>query len=331
MSVSDSLPWRTIFAVLLAGLVALGILFLDQFLPFGIWIDAAIAIPIAAVVFFGLLIVFRVEELTMLLEWIRRCSRDAGAMNLIPVVKGALTFVPGVMALRGQGTTGGSDSADYCYGVWLKHVSLLADAGLRGVPPVIAELGPGDSLGTGLCALLSGAERYVALDVVQFANTARNLLVFDRLVQLFRERAPRPTRGWPDFDSLLDARHFPSAVLDEARLSRSLAPDRVAAIRDAVESAGKPDGNGMIEYRVPWSDPSVVRTASVDLIISHSVMEHVGDVEGTYAACASWLRPGGWMSHQVDFSDHGITGQWNGQLAYPDLAWASSPAGALSC
>ena len=242
-------------------------------------------------------------------------------MNLIPVVKGALTFVPGVMALRGQGTTGGSDTADYCYGVWLKHVSLLADAGLRGVPPVIAELGPGDSLGTGLCALLSGAERYVALDVVQFANTARNLLVFDRLVQLFRERAPRPTRGWPDFDSLLDARHFPSAVLDEARLSRSLAPDRVAAIRDAIESAGKPDGNGMIEYRVPWSDPSVVRTASVDLIISHSVMEHVGDVEGTYAACASWLRPGGWMSHQVDFSDHGITGQWNGQLAYPDLAW----------
>ena len=77
--VSDLLPWRTIFAVLLAGLVALGILFLDQFLPFGIWIDAAIAIPIAAVVFFGLLIVFRVEELTMLLEWIRRLVPRRGA------------------------------------------------------------------------------------------------------------------------------------------------------------------------------------------------------------------------------------------------------------
>jgi hypothetical protein len=80
----------------------------------------------------------------------------------------------------------------YCYEVWLKHLTLLWANGLRTIPDTVAELGPGDSLGTGLAALLSGANHYYALDIIRYADTPRNLMIFDQLVDLFqRRRAPQ--------------------------------------------------------------------------------------------------------------------------------------------
>ena len=242
-------------------------------------------------------------------------------MQLMPVVKGALTWVPGVMALKGIRPTGGSTTADYCYGVWMKHLVLLADAGMSRIPTTVAEAGPGDSLGTGIAALLCGARHCLALDVVRIAPRERNLAIFDELVRLFRQRAPRPRRGWPDFDALLEPDLFPHRILGDALLEQSLDPARLAAIRAEID-AGIPGGpDAFIRYRVPWGVPEPAEAGTADLVISHSVMEHVDDVDALHRACAAWLKPGGWFSHQIDFTDHGITGQWNGHLAYPDAAW----------
>src|SRR5262245_22309033 len=106
----------------------------------------------------------------------------------------AITLIPGVASLppishilqeKAKGT-GGSVSAEYCYSVWLRHLVTAAECGLNSDPKTVAELGPGDSLGVGLAALLSGAERYYALDVVEHANAAHNIVVLDALVELFR-------------------------------------------------------------------------------------------------------------------------------------------------
>lgn len=75
-------------------------------------------------------------------------------------------------------------AADYCYRVWQQHVSNLAAAGLSTSPRNVAELGPGASLGVGFCALLTGAERYVALDIRRYADRETNLAVFDDLADL---------------------------------------------------------------------------------------------------------------------------------------------------
>ena len=80
--------------------------------------------------------------------------------KLRPMLVGAATFVPGVRQLfssvkEGMGL-GRATSARYCYSVWLRHVALLARNDLWNYPRVVAELGPGDSLGVGLCALLCG-------------------------------------------------------------------------------------------------------------------------------------------------------------------------------
>lgn len=238
-----------------------------------------------------------------------------------PTLKGSLTFIPGVRSLLPRRGTGGSNSAKYCYGVWMKHMTLLFANGMRCMPLRMAELGPGDSLGVGLAAMLSGVQHYQALDVVRYANTEENLKIFDELLQLFQSRAPRFVKGWPEFDHLLNERLFPSSILTEEHLSRSLAPERVARIRAALVNGSKPTDAISISYKVPWDDPAIIEPHSVDLIISHSVLEHVTDLDATYRAMHAWLKPGGMMSHQIDFQSHGLTKQWNGYRAIPEFMW----------
>lgn len=243
-------------------------------------------------------------------------------MQLSSIVRGTLTFIPGIRRIvPGIGVgTGGTDSAAYCYGVWLKHLTLLHANGMKEMPRTIAELGPGDSLGIGLAAMLSGVDHYCALDVVRHAQDGRDLAIFDELVDLFRQRAPRPTRGWPDFDAHLDEDLFPGGILNEGVLARALAPERIENLRALVQGRTA-ETDVSIRYMVPWDDDGVIEPATVDLIISHSVLEHVVDLKKTYRAMHAWLKPGAWMSHQIDFTSHGLAREWNGHRQYPELIW----------
>lgn len=244
-----------------------------------------------------------------------------GDLRLGPVARGLLTYVPSLNDLLPSPSAGGAThSATYCYGVWLKHLTLLRANGMEELPRIVAELGPGDSLGVGLCALLSGANHYVGLDVVAHSSSESNRTILDDLVKLFRERAPNPDQGWPQFGAFLDARRFPGHILGEDLLRASVHPDRVDAIRRAI--IGVPDHDPVtVEYKAPWFDPRVIERDSVDLIVSQSVLEHVDDLRGTYQALYQWLRPGGWMSHQIDFKSHQLSKRWNGYRTCSEGLW----------
>ena len=185
---------------------------------------------------------------------------------------------------------------------------------------MIAELGPGDSLGVGLCGLLSGADQYVGLDVVAHSSPESNLGVLDELVRMFREREPNPDHGWPQFDAYLDARHFPGQVLGDATLQRALQSKRVDDIRRAITRPAEPNPIS-VEYKAPWFDPRVIEPDSIDLVVSQSVLEHVEDLAGTYRALYQWLKPRGWMSHQIDFKSHQLSKRWNGYRTCSEGMW----------
>lgn len=239
-------------------------------------------------------------------------------MNFRQLLYGIATFVPGLLPDRPGG--GDSQSARYCYSVWLRHLVMAHARGYADVPKVVAELGPGNSLGVGLAALLSGAERCVALDVVAHSDLATNLDVFDELVTLFQARAPIPhDADMAEVKPALDDYGFPHTLLSDSVLDTSLDPARIAAIRASLI---EPDtAQPYIVYKAPWNDAATIETDAVDMIYSQAVLEHVDDLSGTYQAMHSWLKPGGLMSHQIDFKCHGTASTWNGHWRYSDFLW----------
>lgn len=243
------------------------------------------------------------------------------------MILNSVVLVPGMQRLEGVRSrlrkrelgTGGTSSARYCYSVWLRHLSMAAGLGLNTDPKDVAELGPGDSIGSGLAALLCGAERYSALDVVRHANPVSNALIFDELVELFQRRADIPDQN--EFRSVGPRLHdyrFPAHILDEARMRRALEPARLARIREAVLGE---DSCGFIRYHVPWHDPAVVQTGTQDLVFSQAVLEHVDALAEAYRAMRDWLKPGGYLSHQIDFKSHNWADTWDGHWRYGDLRW----------
>lgn len=235
--------------------------------------------------------------------------------------RGIASGIPGVLRLAGRAGTGGTSDVRYCYDVWIKHLALLHGAGMARVPERVAEIGPGDSLGVGVAALLCGARVYRALDVVAYSSTERSLAMVDGLVELLRARARRAPGSFPDFDHLLDANGFPAALLSDEWLGEMLRADRIEAVRAAVAKPGVAADGIELSYAVPWTEHTLAEAGPVDLVYSHAVLEHVVDLAGTYAAMKRWLNPGGWMSHQVDFGAHGLALRWNGHRAYGETLW----------
>lgn len=235
---------------------------------------------------------------------------------------GVASYVPGLLKIFNIGT-GGTISARYCYTVWLRHLTIAHKNGLSPQLDTIAELGPGDSIGIGLAALISGANKYYALDAVKYARNKRNIKIFDELVTLFKAREKIPDEiEFPRIKFCLDSYDFPSHILTEKHLGEALKQDRLDSIRKALLNLDGGDENGIqISYCVPWYDLAVVKENSIDMIYSQAVMEHVDNLDYTYEVLHRWLKPSGFLSQDVDFRSHGTASKWNGHWGYSDFVW----------
>jgi len=205
----------------------------------------------------------------------------------------------------------------------LRHLAKAHENGLSTQPDTLAELGPGDSLGVGLAALLSGATNYYAFDIVEYASNESNVKIFDELLSLFEKREKIPGEAeFPRLGPYLESYEFPDHILTNERLKEALNQDRIESIRRALLNLGSKDENlTRISYYVPWYDPNILKAESVDMIYSQAVLEHIDDLTYTYETLHRWLKPGGFMSHQIDFKCHETAKRWNGHWAYSDFAW----------
>ena len=240
-----------------------------------------------------------------------------------PYLKSLASLLPGVYRLGLKARGGPTDSARYCYSVWLRHLVKAHDSGLSTEPRAIAELGPGHTLGTGIATLIAGGLEYYALDVVDYGVHARSITIFDELADLFTRRASVPDQGeFPNARPLLNSYDFPSYILTEERLNAALDRDRLRRIRETIaRSSSEHPGDIRLSYIVPWDRPDVLRESSVDMVFSQAVLEHVNDLSATYEALYRWLKPEGFTSHQIDFKSHRTAKRWNGHWAYSDFKW----------
>ncbi len=232
------------------------------------------------------------------------------------ILTGVLTFVPFLDAWRvRRGSTGGSDSARYCYSVWFRHLSILNRYGFNVDGAQIGELGPGDSLGVGLTALLSGAARYVGLDIVPYSAKADLERMLDELLSMYmkEERVPDDME-FPFVRPRIDSYEFPRDAVDRRNTST-----KAKEIRNQL--GGGLNSGSLLGYRVPWMSLPQIDQASLDLIFSQAVLEHIDSLEETYRAMFAWLKPGGYASHVIDFRSHGRSPFWNGHWSYSDWEW----------
>jgi hypothetical protein len=200
--------------------------------------------------------------------------------------------VPGLYALRSRRRHVQAANAKYCYEVWIKHLTMLNEHDSVPVPKTFAELGPGASLGVGLAALLSGADKYYALDIIKYSEVDLSLALLRGLVDLFRNRTPVYT-GWP-----IDSEVFPGHILTDDLLEATLADPRIEEIHRALTAPDGRAGSITIEYTVPWNDPN----ASTTWALPASRSTHAGPrsdrgpARGVHCACrsgaASPMSPG---------------------------------------
>ncbi len=229
-------------------------------------------------------------------------------IRLKPLLGGLATrIVPslaGAMGRRNQPRV----TAAYYYTVWMRHVCTAAHFESWNAPQTVLEIGPGKALGTGLAALLSGVQKYIAYDATPLLQQNLDEQLLQDLTALFRHR-----NDFAEKDRIVPSTSFPRHLFPDEHLAQSLSEKWVERIRQSVQQR-----NDLVWY---LNTPASLPDNSVDYLFSHSVLEHVETLEMMYSAMWRWLRPGGVMTHSIDFSAHGTSKLWNGHWTVPDFVW----------
>ena len=148
-------------------------------------------------------------------------------------------------------------------------------------------------------------------------NIKVNLRIFDELVELFLKRAIIPGKEeFPFLKPEIKSNRFPEREYDWNFL---LSSERLTKIRNAI--CCNENDTIKIIYKVPWDEEDVIVPNSVDLIFSQAVMEHILAIDEAYKKMFLWLRDGGFISHEIDYSAHETHNIWNGHWSYSNLIW----------
>jgi SAM-dependent methyltransferase len=162
---------------------------------------------------------------------------------------------------------GEMQDSDYAFNVFNKH---LVSSGLSGRSGLVGlEMGPGDSVGSAIAAKAAGFSRFYLVDTGAYANTDAE--TYKEMSRIWSRQGLTP----PD-------------------LEQATGLGDVLTACNAIYST-----NGLQSYRD-------IPTASVDLIFSQAVLEHVRRYEFAQIAAEMRriLKPDGVASHQVDLRDH---------------------------
>jgi hypothetical protein len=205
--------------------------------------------------------------------------------------------------------------------VWLRHLVSLAECGVNGPFSTVVELGPGNSVATGICAVLSSADRYIGLDVLRHL-TLGGERALDELHAMFREAAPIPGDStFPALRPKLRNYEFPQ-WLWRARIEE----EKINTLRHDLRSlAAGGEGGGTLRYIVPWS-ATTLPSESVDLVVSQAVLQEIpharrhSALRAAIAATSRWLRVGGIASHEIDFGLYGMS-PWNVHWSWSAVLW----------
>tara|TARA_B100000315_G_scaffold260561_1_gene322951 strand:+ start:2841 stop:3680 length:840 start_codon:yes stop_codon:yes gene_type:complete len=209
--------------------------------------------------------------------------------------------------------------------VWLRHLVKLYENDLKQHPEAVLELGPGTSLGAGFASLLTGTNRYYALDSIKYAEDEQDINVFYEIIEMLKRHEPIPNQNeFPKLFPFLKSYDFPHHIFDKKPLAKSLDKDRIKKIENAIKNIGGLSQNQDeidVKYIAPWDHIDFSQSNCINVIFSQAVMEHIINIDFTYMKMYKLLKTGGYMSHAIDYKAHGTHNHWNGHWTINRLFW----------
>ncbi len=153
------------------------------------------------------------------------------------------------------------------------------------LPPLILELGTGEFVTVPIALFLCGAARVVSIDIEQLFRRTYFLAMLQSLAQ------------------------YPANEL--ADLLPLFQPERFEILQNLAEKADHLSIEAIlatlqIETRIMDAQKTSYPENQFDLILSNTTLEHIPPktLEKILEEFHRILKPGGWMSHLVDMSDH---------------------------
>ena len=214
--------------------------------------------------------------------------------------------------------TAGSNSF-YCYSIWMRHLKYWSLVNNE-IPNTVIEIGPGNSLGVGIAALISGSNKLYTLERTQYWNNDTNIRVFDELVGFFKMKKETEQIKENTKQMSLKKLDFPSQILSKNHMIKCLNEDRLKKIRKELLDPFNPN-NAFIQAIIPWENTEQIESDSVDFIFSHTVLQHIDNLSYVYRSMSKWLKKGGCISHKIDFKSMNTTRLWNQHWTLNDLEW----------
>lgn len=230
------------------------------------------------------------------------------------IAKGIVTYIPGASSIldKKKRTSKHSGSkAEFCYDLWLRILVFLEENSIRPHFKAIGELGSGGSLGVGICALLSGCERYYALEIDSIFDKDQNLKILDDIILLFRNKT-RISDKYRQLNIKVSNFEYPENIIEPLFLQENI----ISEIRNDIINGFR--HSQRITIVKNWvAQPSL----NLDFIFSRAVMEHVSSPSNVYSGITVHLKEGSLMFHDIEFHSHGITTKLDGHYKIPNTLW----------
>jgi SAM-dependent methyltransferase len=246
-------------------------------------------------------------------------------MKIVSVFKqiflGLISYIPLLhknLAKIKSFKTGGTNNADYCISVFFKHAFLNNNDSLSMIDKDICEVGPGDSIGVGICALIFGAKSYTAFDSYKFMDNALNIDVFNKITQSLLQR------NFQKSVELIKSINPKILTINDNLIIRLLSNSeinneaRINYIKWSIENINQVDS--CLHYFVgDWDQ--LPTSKYFDVIICQSVFEYFQNMSVSLKALKNFLKPNGIISTQIDYRGLQFSDEWYSHWGYPDYIW----------
>lgn len=227
------------------------------------------------------------------------------------IFKGLVSFIPGYKIFSSKKKTKHSSSnSEFCYNFWLGLLIYLDENKINCDFSDIIEIGSGNSIGIGYCALLTKTKKYTSYDIKKFDDKIFNIDLFEEILLLFSQK-----KDIFIDEKLINIRiksnKFPEHLIDYNFLTEK----NVSFLRKQILS--KEIGKSISLKNNIDQDQSIKYTFA----FSRAVMEHVKNPDLLYYKVNEILYSQSVFINDIEFHSHGITKEIDGHLRINKFLW----------